>query len=51
VSGDLENTICSDNTLQSAVMLPQTGEIYVAIKTLPAPDGGYVRLKLETSGK
>ncbi len=46
VSGDLTNTICADNTLQSAVMLPKTGEIYVALKALPAPDGGYVKLQL-----
>ncbi len=46
VSGDLTNTICANNTLQSTVMLPKTGEIYVALKTIPAPDGGYVKLKL-----
>ena len=46
VSGDLVNTICANNTLQSAVMLPKTGEIYVALKTIPAPDGGYVKLEL-----
>lgn len=51
VSGDLNNTICSSNTLQSVVMLPQSGELYVAIKTIPAPDGGYVKLKLDTGDK
>jgi predicted choloylglycine hydrolase len=45
VSGDLTNTICAANTLQSVIMLPQSGELYVAIKALPAPDGGYVKLK------
>lgn len=46
ISDTLKNTICKSNTLQSAVMLPQSGEIYVALKSLPAPDGGYVRLTL-----
>jgi predicted choloylglycine hydrolase len=46
VSGSLDNTICSDSTLQSAVMMPKTGDIYVALKTTPAPDGGYVHLTL-----
>lgn len=46
ISGSLDNTVCKSNTLQSAVMLPQSGEIHVALKSLPAPDGGYVRLTL-----
>ncbi|MEW6200990.1 MAG: C45 family peptidase [bacterium] len=53
ISENLSNTICKGNTLQSVVMLPQSGELYVALKTLPAPDGGYVKLKLQlnTAGK
>ena len=42
----LENTICKDDTLQSVVMLPGSGELYVALRSLPAPDSGYVHLKL-----
>ncbi len=46
-----DKAVCRD-TLQSAVMLPKTLEMLVAVKTIPAPDGGYVRIKLETgSGK
>jgi hypothetical protein len=50
ISDTLKNTICKSNTLQSVVMLPQSGEIYVALKSLPAPDGGYVRLELPLLG-
>lgn len=46
VTGDLENSICQRNTLQSVVMLPKTGEIDVALSTLPAPDSNWVRLTL-----
>lgn len=50
-SDKLANSVCQANTLQSVVMLPQTGELYVAIKSLPAPTGVYVRLKLIPSQK
>ncbi|HOX27624.1 MAG TPA: C45 family autoproteolytic acyltransferase/hydrolase [bacterium] len=41
----LKNSICASNTLQSAVILPDSGEIYVALGKAPAPDRGFVRLK------
>ncbi len=51
VSGQSNNSISSTHTLQSAVMLPKTGDIYVALRALPAPDGGYVHLQLPMKDK
>ncbi len=45
--GFLADKAVCHNTLQSAVMLPKTLEMLVAVKGIPAPEGGYVRLRLD----
>lgn len=47
ISDDYTNTVCKKSTLQSVVMVPETGELYVALTELPAPEGDYVKLKLD----
>jgi predicted choloylglycine hydrolase len=47
ISEDYTNTIYKSNTLQSVVMLPQTQEMYLALKTMPAPEGGYVHIQFD----
>lgn len=47
ISPEHENTVCKGNTLQSVVMLPETYEMHLAFKTIPAPDGGFVHLKFD----
>jgi len=46
VTGDMSNTVCRENTLQSTVMLPQSGEMYISMSGPPAPDGTYAKIKL-----
>ncbi len=43
---NLKNTVCKSNTLQSVVMLPGSGEIYVGFKDIPVCHD-FVRVKVE----
>lgn len=46
VPDNLKNTVCKSNTLQSVVMLPGSGEIYVGFKDIPVCHD-FVKVKVE----
>ncbi|HOO57422.1 MAG TPA: C45 family autoproteolytic acyltransferase/hydrolase [bacterium] len=48
---NMNNTVCKKNTMQSAIMLPQSGEIYLAMKGIPSPKNGYVKFTFDPSAE
>ncbi len=42
------NCLSNNTTLHSVVYLPSSGELHLAQGTIPAPDGGYIKINLFT---